>query len=355
MKKFLSLFTVLVIALIISACGNENKNNPKEDELDNITETFDSYTFGTFVVVNGTIVLADFNAAENAYEYLIDENGKFVKDNGKNIILVQEKDGDIVPLQKFVTKDSAKEWYGMSQIGKTEWYKQVQAVEKYLLEKQELKLNVTYNQNNEEVYSIDGVSQATMSSTNKSLKDIFDKLSTVEPTNNHPYLTNVTPGPKNNSINKQDGYYFAAADTFDGGYRYYTIVKIENGIITNVVWNGYHIDGGESKCLGDDKYTCAAKGNYGMAARATKGEWHVQAAATAKWIVETQNINPTFNGEKVDAITSATITVKELFDLINTALQGDPVPQGTYTDGFYYIETTKTPKTVEYARQLVEE
>jgi uncharacterized protein YuzB (UPF0349 family) len=152
-----------------------------------------------------------------------------------------------------------------------------------------------------------------------------------------------------------NGKYFAAADTFSNGYRYYVVVDVKDKEITNVEWNGYNIDGGAGKCLGDDKLTCADPDNntYGMSG--DLGTWTEQSEAAAQWIVDNQQIvTPLDETGHADAVSTASIHTGELFELVFDALANGPVPAGDYTeDGYYYYESTKDSKTTEFAKAYV--
>lgn len=109
----------------------------KDGETTLWTETRDAYSFATFVVVNGRIVLSDINAANLAWETGTD--GKAVMVDGK-------------PKPLYLTKDVAKEWYGMNKAStlgaEGEWYKQAQRIETFLLANQGLdtmNVNATTN------------------------------------------------------------------------------------------------------------------------------------------------------------------------------------------------------------------
>ncbi len=151
---------------------------------------------------------------------------------------------------------------------------------------------------------------------------------------------------KQGNFDYVDGSYFAADTTFDNGFRYWVVVTVKDKAIKSVVWNAYNADGGASKCLGDDKITCSEKGNYGL--NGAKGTWDVQEKAAVDWIVQNQNIsNITFNDDgTTDAITSVSISTKDLFALCNQALSNGAVAKGKYAkDGYYYIETTPATST----------
>ncbi len=160
------------------------------------------------------------------------------------------------------------------------------------------------------------------------------------------------------TFEKADGQYFAIAEEPANSYVYWTIVTIENKKITDVEWNGYHIDGGAVNCLGDNKYNCSKDGNYQMVERGgASAPWYEQVDDVTDYIVENQTIKAdlTFDDHGVvDEISSVSIHSIELFDLIDEALAGEPVPEGDYTDGYYYFETDLTEKTVTYAKPVSE-
>ncbi|QVK17852.1 hypothetical protein KHQ81_13615 [Mycoplasmatota bacterium] len=148
---------------------------------------------------------------------------------------------------------------------------------------------------------------------------------------------------KEGKFDKADGQYFAVSETANNGYVYWTVVTIKDKKITDVEWDGYNVDGGASKCLGDSKYQCSVDGNYKMKdiAQSPKGYWYEQADKATKWIVDNQKVKAdvTFKEGKTDAISSVSITTETLFNLVDTALNTDPVAKGDYAkDGFYYIE-----------------
>jgi len=158
-------------------------------------------------------------------------------------------------------------------------------------------------------------------------------------------------GKTKGKFDYKDGVYFAIQErTENQTYRYWVTVTIKDKKITNVTWDAYHVDGAAVNCRGDSKMVCSEKGNYGM--NANNGEWYLQAKRVTDWIVANQKIGNEIeikdNG-KTDAIASVSITVKELFDLIDEALENEPVEKGDYKDGYYYVETELADKTVKYA------
>lgn len=165
-------------------------------------------------------------------------------------------------------------------------------------------------------------------------------------------LSACTGKGKEGKFDYENGVYFAIQDRTEGQtYRYWVTVTIKDKKITNVTWDAYHVDGAAVRCKGESKYVCSEKGNYGDMG-GQYGDWHEQAKRATDWIVKNQKIGKDItigNDGKTDAISSVSVTVKELFDLIDEAFENGPVAKGDYNDGFYYVETALTDKTVTYA------
>ncbi len=161
--------------------------------------------------------------------------------------------------------------------------------------------------------------------------------------------TTTTEPTEVGNFDVADGYYFAVADEFANGYKYWVVVSVEDKIITDIDWNGYHIDGGAGKCQGYDKVTCSELGIYGM--NGSKGEWHTQAENATDWILVNQTLDVTADETgHIDAITTVSVHSEEMFDLVEAALENDPVAEGSLAnDGYYYKESDLTDKTVTYA------
>lgn len=119
-----------------------------------------------------------------------------------------------------------------------------------------------------------------------------------------------------------DGTYYAEDDAFSNGWKYNVTLVVEDGKITDAVWNGEAEDGG------DDKVTQSADGRYGMQEKGNaSAEWHEQAALAEAYLIETQDpsaIEYSSDEGHTDAIAGATIHVKEFFDLAQKALASDP-------------------------------
>ncbi|GAE88947.1 FMN-binding protein [Acetivibrio straminisolvens] len=132
---------------------------------------------------------------------------------------------------------------------------------------------------------------------------------------------NKTQGtPTNTAKQYKDGTYYAEADDFDqSGWKGTVKIEVKDGKIVSADWNAIHKDGG------DDKDTQSKNGEYKMVERGgAKAEWHEQAEKVEAYLVETQDpSNIKYKDEEghTDAISGATIKVKEFFDLAKKALK----------------------------------
>lgn len=152
-----------------------------------------------------------------------------------------------------------------------------------------------------------------------------------------------TPEPETSDFAElADGYYFAADDAFSNSYRYYVVVKVKDGKAVDIKWDGYHIDMGASKTLGNSKFVASYEGLYGMdkAGNNTAGKWYHQAERAASHMLLNQQVDDlTFDDEgNTDEVAGITIHYSEFYDLVKAAIAKDPVASGDYNDGFYYVE-----------------
>ncbi|MFQ3547674.1 MAG: FMN-binding protein [Termitinemataceae bacterium] len=137
----------------------------------------------------------------------------------------------------------------------------------------------------------------------------------------------------------KDGKYFAQDDTFGAsGWKSQVVLEVKNGKIVSANWNGVSNIAGAP-----DKKAFDKAGKYNMVKFGkAQAEWYQQAEKVEQYLVKTQDIN--FNKYKdaegrTDAISGASIHVKEFFDLAKKALAAGPVAKGIYTkDGWYYAE-----------------
>jgi major membrane immunogen (membrane-anchored lipoprotein) len=136
----------------------------------------------------------------------------------------------------------------------------------------------------------------------------------------------------------KNGVYFAQDGDFSpqGGWKEQVVVTVERGRIASVNWNGV------SNLGVADKKSVAASGGYGMQKASKLGlEWHEQAANVEAFLVKTQDVKfSRFNEQgTTDAITGASVHVKNFFALVNQALAAGPVAKGIYRkDGWFFAE-----------------
>lgn len=136
----------------------------------------------------------------------------------------------------------------------------------------------------------------------------------------------------------KDGTYFAESAKYSSsGWKEQVVVKVAGGKIASAQWNGVSNIAGAL-----DKKSHAASGKYGMAkASKIKAEWDKQAAAAEEYLVKTQDVNfAKFDKSgKTDAITGATMTVSEFYELVKEALTSAPIAKGPYAkDGWFFAQ-----------------
>jgi major membrane immunogen (membrane-anchored lipoprotein) len=143
----------------------------------------------------------------------------------------------------------------------------------------------------------------------------------------------------------KDGVYFAEEKEFQSsGWKDQVLLVVKGGKIVEATWNGVSNKGVM------DKKTESAAGRYGMvkASKIAK-EWHEQAAAVEKYLIDTQDsaFSKYSNAEgNTDAISGASMHVKGFFDLVKAALAAGPVAKGTYKkDGWFYYKAPAFDKS----------
>ena len=152
----------------------------------------------------------------------------------------------------------------------------------------------------------------------------------------------------------EDGIYFASEEEFSGnGWKYHVVITVTDGKIVEAVWNG------TNRVPTQDKKTLSMDGNYGMVAFGdAQSEWHEQAEAAEKYLLEMQSPVP---GEgfyidedgHTDAIAGVSIHVVEFFDLAQKALASDPIAEGMYEDGYPMSALDPDDKGWQYMSQFV--
>lgn len=134
----------------------------------------------------------------------------------------------------------------------------------------------------------------------------------------------------------KDGVYFAQDNSFSSsGWKEQVVLTVSGGKIVAAKWNGVSNLPGAA-----DKVTHAKSGKYGMVkASKIKAEWDAQAKAVEDNLVKTQDINFKVGKDgKTDAISGATMTVAEFYELANKAIAAGPVAKGSYKDGWYFYQ-----------------
>jgi major membrane immunogen (membrane-anchored lipoprotein) len=148
----------------------------------------------------------------------------------------------------------------------------------------------------------------------------------------------IVAGIAGAEVKAKDGIYFAQSDAFSkSGWRAQVVLEVKSGKIVKAVWNGVANIAGAV-----DKKAYAKAGKYGMAKAAKQGEWDIQAGAAEAWLIKTQDVDfAKYDAAgHTDAITGATISVSEFFDLARKALASAAVAKGMYKkDGWYYAES----------------
>jgi len=135
-----------------------------------------------------------------------------------------------------------------------------------------------------------------------------------------------------------DGVYFAQEAGFNErtGWKYMVTLEVSDGKIVSAEWNGANRDGGT------DKIERSKSGEYGMVANGgAMAPWFEQAEAAQAYLLQTQDPTEiTYSDDQghTDAISGASIHVKEFFDLAETALSDGPVGYGMWKDGQYHAE-----------------
>jgi major membrane immunogen (membrane-anchored lipoprotein) len=144
-------------------------------------------------------------------------------------------------------------------------------------------------------------------------------------------------------VKAKDGIYFAQDSEYakDSGWKDQVIVTVKGGKIASVLWNGVSNTGVA------DKLSVVPAGydmvKYGKA----KADWNVQAKAVQDYIVKNQSTKVALKADgTTDAISGASIHVKDVFGLVDKALASAPVKKGIYAkDGWYFKEQADFDKS----------
>ncbi|GGF99237.1 FMN-binding protein [Paenibacillus aceti] len=153
------------------------------------------------------------------------------------------------------------------------------------------------------------------------------------PTNNSS--SNNSAGSNAEAGAYKDGVYFAKGEVdAESGWQSIMTLTVSGGKITDVEWNAI------SDKAPVDKITYSKEGKYGMKAGGAASEWHEQAEALDKFLIEKQDPTAiTLNDEgKTDAVSGVSIHVGDFVNLAKAALDAGPVEVGPYKDGTYHAE-----------------
>ncbi|HPU62951.1 MAG TPA: hypothetical protein PK304_02235 [Mobilitalea sp.] len=106
----------------------------------------------------------------------------------------------------------------------------------------------------------------------------------------------------------KDGIYRVESEEMDNGYLYMLTLKVENGAITNVVFDGMNE-------LGEYKSYLSSVGKYVMTEDGLT--WKEQADALAQYVIENQSIEGLAVDEngKTDAIAGVSISINNFLEL----------------------------------------
>ena len=137
----------------------------------------------------------------------------------------------------------------------------------------------------------------------------------------------------------KDGLYFAQDAGFgSNGWKAQVVLTVKSGKVTAANWNGVSNIAGAA-----DKKSYDKAGKYGMVKFGkAQAEWYQQAEKVEAYLVKSQDLAfaKYTNAEgSTDAISGASIHVKEFFDLVKKATAAGPVAKGPHAkDGWFYAE-----------------
>lgn len=117
----------------------------------------------------------------------------------------------------------------------------------------------------------------------------------------------------------KDGVYKAEADNFDDkGFKASVEITVKDGKISKVYW-----DAENEKDKDLSKRKASETGKYDMKVAGAKSDWHEQAAAVEKFLVEKGDIGLlTLDAEgKTDAVAGVSININEFVELAKKALE----------------------------------
>jgi major membrane immunogen (membrane-anchored lipoprotein) len=123
----------------------------------------------------------------------------------------------------------------------------------------------------------------------------------------------------------KDGFYFAQDSDFASNQKNQVVLEVKGGKITSANWNIESLNAGSQ-----DLKAIARSGSVAGAVT-----WAGQAKAAEDFLVSSQNTN-------ASSVPGGPANVAPFFNLVKQALASNPVPKGSYKDGWYYALETVT-------------
>ena len=221
---------------------------------------------------------------------LVVEGGKITKVdwNGANVNAGKDK--------KTTSKDGE---YNMVKFGKAiaEWHEQVEKVEAFLLETQDINA-ITVDAETK----TDAVSGVTIK-----VGEFVELVNEA-----------IATGPIGEGLYKDGAFFAEAAEFGSSGWKENVSLTVINGYIVAANWNGTYKEGGK------DKKTSSLDGDYGMVAKGkASAEWHEQVAKVEAFLVDNQDVEAITiidADTHTDAVTGVTIKVGDFVELVKSVL-----------------------------------
>lgn len=288
MKKISMLLVAVMLVGVLAACGSKEDatTTPAPTTTPEATTSTDNSK-----LADGSYFAQEDTFSKDGWKYMVELDVKDGKVSNVNWTAANKNGG----MDKKALDKAGK--YGMKEKAKAqaEWYEQAEKVEKFLIEKQDIKALTVKGDGKTDAVS--GVS-ITVSDFAK----LVEKALAAGPVAKGPY---------------KDGAYHAEQKDFKDGWKYTVDLTVVNGKIVAAGWDAVNKDGG------DTKKKLSADGKYGMKEKGkAQAEWHEQAIKAEQALLEKQDPKAIVVKEdgKTDAISGVSITVADFFTLAEEAL-----------------------------------
>ncbi|HAX72596.1 MAG TPA: FMN-binding domain-containing protein [Firmicutes bacterium] len=299
MKSIQLLWLASVACLILGGCEGQEVSKDTLIDVDDLTITEQSSTTET---VNNVLL-------EDGLYFAKSESFS-TEDGWMNTVTLEIKDGNLVTVdlnaihesgQMLKKQASLNGDYKMLELGgaQSEWHEQIQLFESYLLAFQSVEqLSLT------DEGTTDAVTGVSI--------NVADYVSL--------FKTAVDDGPIERGP-YQDGHYYAEAQEYDQGYKYYINMIVLNGNILTINWDGINQEGTSTKKEDsiNGTFSLANDGN-------TQSEWYVQAQLMENYLLEKQDpFLITYNeNDTTDTVSNVSIKVSDFVELTIQALASGP-------------------------------